>query len=176
MLCFALFRVILTVHDCVHIQYSADSCTLLSRCWTVSEHLHCANYGSLVGMRDQSIVGCITTDMNDFRMPMERSVVEWSPAMGNQKVSLSMSCLMVWIWLESSLFSFVVMLAAMTGLVTPQARPSAALEGTKTYGTFYGKEMSGNTRCPQQNGNSPSPRKGVEGGAKFPEAQYQQSR
>ena len=28
------------------------------------------------------------------------------------------------------------MLAAMTGLVTPQARPSAALEVTKTYGTF----------------------------------------
>lgn len=37
-----------------------------------------------------------------------------------------------WIWLCSSLASLVVTLAAMTGLDTPQARPNAVLEGTKT--------------------------------------------
>lgn len=36
----------------------------------------------------------------------------------------------------SSRASFVVMLAAMTGLETSHARPSAAFDGTKTYGTF----------------------------------------
>ena len=54
-------------------------------------------------------------------------------------MSLSTLSLIVLIWLESSLFSFVVMLAAMTGRVTPQARPSAALDSTNTYGTFCHK-------------------------------------
>ena len=57
-------------------------------------------------------------------------------SMGVYTMSLSTSSLIVWIWLESSLFSLVVMLAAMTGLVTPHARPSAAFELTKMYGTF----------------------------------------
>ena len=48
----------------------------------------------------------------------------------------SIARLMVWIRLESSLFSFVVTLAAMTGLETPQALPRAALEATKMYETF----------------------------------------
>lgn len=43
---------------------------------------------------------------------------------------------MVRIWLLSSFDSFVVTDAAITGLVTLQARPNAALEGTYTYGTF----------------------------------------
>ena len=51
-------------------------------------------------------------------------------------MSLSISLLMVWIWLDNSLFSFVVTLAAMTGLETPQALPNAAFEATKTYWTF----------------------------------------
>ncbi len=41
------------------------------------------------------------------------------------------------IWFIRSLASFVVMLAAITALLTPQARPSAVLLGTYTYGTFY---------------------------------------
>jgi hypothetical protein len=48
-----------------------------------------------------------------------------------------MAFLIVRIWLESSWASLVVTLAAMTGRVTLQARPRAALEGTKIYGTFY---------------------------------------
>ena len=51
-------------------------------------------------------------------------------------MSLSMALLTVWMRLESSLFSLVVMLAEITGLETPQARPRAALEETKTYETF----------------------------------------
>lgn len=53
-----------------------------------------------------------------------------------QTISRSTLSFIVLIWLESSLFSFVVTLAAMTGRVTPQARPSAALDSTKMYGTF----------------------------------------
>jgi hypothetical protein len=41
-----------------------------------------------------------------------------------------------------SLASFVVMLAAITALLTPQARPSAVLLGTYTYGTFYGMKLA----------------------------------
>lgn len=40
--------------------------------------------------------------------------------------------LRVWIWLWISLASPVVILAAMTGLETLQARPSAAFDGTNT--------------------------------------------
>jgi hypothetical protein len=43
---------------------------------------------------------------------------------------------MVLIWLDSSWASLVVTLAAITGRVTLQARPSAAFDGTKMYGTF----------------------------------------
>ena len=52
-------------------------------------------------------------------------------------MSLSMDRLMVWMRLESSLFSLVTTLAAITGLETPQALPRAALEATKTYETFW---------------------------------------
>lgn len=34
-----------------------------------------------------------------------------------------------------------MILAAITGRVTPQALPRAAFDGTKTYGTFCGQEM-----------------------------------
>lgn len=54
-------------------------------------------------------------------------------------MSLSMDCLMVRMRLESSLFSFVVTLAAITGLETPQALPRAAFDAMKMYETFYGK-------------------------------------
>ena len=60
-------------------------------------------------------------------------------------MSLSTASWIVWIWLESSLFSLVVMLAAMTGLVTPHARPRAALELTKMYGTFCDIRRFGDT-------------------------------
>lgn len=40
--------------------------------------------------------------------------------------------LIVSIWTLSSRASLVVMLAAMTGRETPQARPRAVFEGTKT--------------------------------------------
>lgn len=46
--------------------------------------------------------------------------------------SFSIAFLTVWIWLDSSFDSPVVTLAEMTGLETSQARPRAALEGTKT--------------------------------------------
>lgn len=45
----------------------------------------------------------------------------------------------------SSLASFVVMLALITALETPQALPRAVLEGTYTYGTFLSSHKSG--RC-----------------------------
>ena len=41
--------------------------------------------------------------------------------------------------------SFVVTEAAMTGLDTPHARPSACLLGTNTYGTFLSSANNG--RC-----------------------------
>lgn len=41
------------------------------------------------------------------------------------------------IWDFNWLPSLLVTEQAITGLVTPQARPSACLEGTKTYGTFW---------------------------------------
>ena len=41
------------------------------------------------------------------------------------------------IWALSSEPSWAVTEAEMTGRDTPHARPSACLEGTKTYGTFY---------------------------------------
>ena len=47
-----------------------------------------------------------------------------------------MASLIVWIWLCSSRASLVVTLAATTARDTPQARPSAILDGTNTYGTF----------------------------------------
>ena len=47
-------------------------------------------------------------------------------------MSFSIAFLTVIIWLMSSLDSEVVTLAAMTGRVTPQARPRAALDGMKT--------------------------------------------
>jgi hypothetical protein len=46
-------------------------------------------------------------------------------------MSFSILLLVVSIWLDNSFDSPVVMLAAMTGLETLQALPSAALEGTK---------------------------------------------
>lgn len=51
-------------------------------------------------------------------------------------MSLSISCLIDLIFSASSLFSLVITLTAMTGREIPQARPSAALDATKTYGTF----------------------------------------
>ena len=48
--------------------------------------------------------------------------------------------------LDSSLFSFVVILAAITGLETPQALPSAAFEATKMYETFYKLAVNGRIR------------------------------
>ena len=47
---------------------------------------------------------------------------------------------MLRIWLWSSRTSLVVTLAAMTGRDTLQARPRAAFDGMKTYGTFYGND------------------------------------
>src|ERR1700733_11392987 len=47
-----------------------------------------------------------------------------------------MASLTVLIWLCSSLDSLVVTLAEITGLETLHARPRAAFDGTKTYGTF----------------------------------------
>lgn len=52
----------------------------------------------------------------------------------------SLSC---WIWFFNWLPSFVVMLAAITGLVTPHARPRAAFDGTNTYGTFLSSARRG---------------------------------
>ena len=54
-----------------------------------------------------------------------------------QNVNFSMANLMLRIWLWSSRASLVVTLAAMTGRDTLQARPRAALDGMKMYGTFY---------------------------------------
>lgn len=48
-----------------------------------------------------------------------------------------MASLMLRIWLWSSRASLVVTLAEMTGRDTLQARPRAAFDGMKTYGTFY---------------------------------------
>ena len=42
--------------------------------------------------------------------------------------------------------SFVVTEAAMTGRETPHARPSACLDGTKTYGTFLSSASRGRWR------------------------------
>lgn len=58
-------------------------------------------------------------------------------------ISLSMALLTVWMTLASSVFSLVVMLAEITGLETPQARPRAALEATKTYETFLDDRLEG---------------------------------
>lgn len=46
--------------------------------------------------------------------------------------SFSMASLSCWIWFFSWLPSLVVTEQAMTGRDTPQARPSAALDGTNT--------------------------------------------
>ena len=46
--------------------------------------------------------------------------------------SFSMASFSCWIWFFSWLPSLVVTLQAITGRDTPQARPSAALEGTNT--------------------------------------------
>jgi hypothetical protein len=43
----------------------------------------------------------------------------------------------------NSLASLVVTLAAITGLLTPQARPRAVLDGRKTYGTFLSSQRRG---------------------------------
>ena len=51
---------------------------------------------------------------------------------GVQMSSFSMASLSCWIWFFSWLPSLVVTLHAITGRDTPQPRPSAALEGTKT--------------------------------------------
>jgi hypothetical protein len=81
------------------------------------------------------------------------------------------------IWLDNSLDSPVVTLAAMTGLDTLQARPRAALEGKKMYGTFCEAEKNkvnikhGRFKEP----DAPFLRKGGEGGGGFREALYQQS-
>ena len=58
----------------------------------------------------------------------------------NQYMSFSMASLILRIWLWSSRASLVVTLAAMTGRDTLQARPRAAFDGIKTYGTFYKAE------------------------------------
>lgn len=50
----------------------------------------------------------------------------------DQMSSFSMASFRLWIWFFSWLPSLVVTLHAITGRDTPQARPSAALEGTKT--------------------------------------------
>ena len=50
----------------------------------------------------------------------------------------SMALLIVSSWLWSSRCSDVVTLAAITGRETLQARPKAALDSTKMYGTFCG--------------------------------------
>lgn len=47
-----------------------------------------------------------------------------------------MASFILMIWLLRALASLEVMLQAMTGRDTPVARPSATLDGTKTYGTF----------------------------------------
>ena len=57
----------------------------------------------------------------------------------NQQISEDMAegiTLRLWIGCFSWLPSLLVTEQAMTGLVTPQARPRACFEGTKTYGTF----------------------------------------
>ena len=50
-----------------------------------------------------------------------------------------MASLILSVWGLSWLASLLVMLHAMTGRETPAARPSAAFDGTKTYGTFCNK-------------------------------------
>lgn len=45
--------------------------------------------------------------------------------------------LIVWICDFKSDASFVVILAEITGRVTPHARPNAIFDAIKTYGTFY---------------------------------------
>ena len=54
-----------------------------------------------------------------------------------------MESLRVLIWDLSCDPSLVVTEHEMTGLDTPHARPSACLDGTKTYGTFLSSARSG---------------------------------
>ena len=63
-----------------------------------------------------------------------------------QIASLSTASLILLIWPVRSLASFVVMLTAMTGRLTPQALPSAALLLTYTNGTFLSSQRSGRWR------------------------------
>ena len=55
----------------------------------------------------------------------------------NHIKSCSIASFIVLIWSFNCDASFEVTEHEMTGLETPHARPSATLEGTKTYGTFY---------------------------------------
>ncbi len=63
-----------------------------------------------------------------------------------QIMSLSTLSFSVLIWPIKSLASFVVMLAAITARLTPQALPSAILLGTYTYGTFLSSASNGRWR------------------------------
>lgn len=65
----------------------------------------------------------------------------------------------------------MVTLAAMTGLDTLHARPRAALEGMKTYGTFCKAESQQSMVPSGLKADVPSPRKEGEGATEFPEAQ-----
>lgn len=53
-------------------------------------------------------------------------------------MSFSIACFTAWICGLSAEPSAATMEHAMTGRETPQARPSATLDGTNTYGTFCG--------------------------------------
>ena len=60
------------------------------------------------------------------------STISSACAASTQISSFSMASFSCWIWFFSWLPSLVVTLHAITGRDTPHARPSAALEGTKT--------------------------------------------